>query len=107
MGKGIKMSFDLRPCYVGNKKALFHKFTEKTKVIIKFDRLITTENAQKIYDIYKEQGILPTGCSTAEKKETYAIVEYEDGTVEEVKPTKVRFADNKMREYAFVKEIEQ
>ena len=30
-----------------------------------------------------------------------AIVEYEDGTIHEVKPTQIRFVDNAIGEYAF------
>lgn len=33
--------------------------------------------------------------------ETFVIVEYEDGTVHEVKPMQIRFVDNAMSEYAF------
>ena len=32
---------------------------------------------------------------------TFAIVEYEDGTVHEAEPTQIRFVDNAMNEYAF------
>ena len=32
---------------------------------------------------------------------TFAIVEYEDGTVHEVEPTQIQFVDNAMREYTF------
>ena len=32
---------------------------------------------------------------------TFAIVEYEDGTVHEVEPTQIRFVDNAMSEYVF------
>ena len=32
---------------------------------------------------------------------TFAIVEYEDGTIHEVEPTQIRFVDNAMSEYAF------
>lgn len=32
---------------------------------------------------------------------TFAIVEYEDGTVHEVDPTQIRFVDNPMIEYVF------
>ena len=32
---------------------------------------------------------------------TFAIVEYEDGTIHEVKPTYIRFVDNPMIEYVF------
>ena len=35
-----------------------------------------------------------------------AIVEYEDGTIYEVEPTQIRFADNAMREYVFPEENE-
>lgn len=34
---------------------------------------------------------------------TFAIVEYEDGTVHEVEPTQIRFVDNAMSEYEFPK----
>ena len=30
-----------------------------------------------------------------------ALVEYEDGTIREVEPTQIRFADNAMSEYVF------
>ena len=30
-----------------------------------------------------------------------ALVEYEDGTIHEVEPTRIRFVDNAMSEYAF------
>ena len=33
--------------------------------------------------------------------DTFAVVEYEDGTVHEVAPTCVRFVDNAIKEYAF------
>ena len=32
---------------------------------------------------------------------TFAIVEYEDGTIHEVEPTQIQFVDNAMSEYAF------
>lgn len=36
--------------------------------------------------------------------DTFAIVEYEDGTVHEVEPQNIRFVDNLMTEYAFPEE---
>ena len=32
---------------------------------------------------------------------TFALVEYEDGTIHETEPTQIRFVDNAMSEYAF------
>ena len=34
---------------------------------------------------------------------TFAIVEYEDGTIHEVEPTQIKFVDNAMSEYVFPK----
>ena len=43
------------------------------------------------------------GHAAGQISETFGIVEYEDGTIHEVEPTQIRFADNAMREYAFPK----
>lgn len=45
------------------------------------------------YRIYGNEGSQITS--------TYAIVEYEDGTIHKVEPWNIRFVDNAMREYTF------
>jgi hypothetical protein len=65
----------LRPCYVKGCRALFHRW------------------------INNAHPVLPRGTELNEKNRYYqfrrteALVEYEDGTVERVYPTAVRFAD--------------
>lgn len=60
---------ELRPCLVKGKKAVFHKWIEKTDV-----------------------------CNN---KYSAGLVEFEDGTLDEVYYGKIKFIDNKINEYAF------
>ena len=51
----------------------------------------------KLYDASPMIGGHPGG----QVSETFAIVEYEDGTIHKVEPTQIQFVDNAMSEYAF------
>lgn len=64
----------LRPCIVyGDKKALFHRWSDKCQVI--------------------EPSIAVGGHPGGQLSQTVAIIEYEDGSVAEVYPSRVRFLD--------------
>lgn len=86
-----------RPCTVRGKTATFHRWADKKEVVIQerspftYQRLndegiaLALENAHKGYvspdfDIYT-------------RSETVAIVEYEDGAVDEVSPKEIKFTD--------------
>lgn len=47
------------------------------------------------------ESCLRGGHSAGQVSDTFAIVEYEDGTVHEVEPENIQFVDNAMSEYAF------
>lgn len=64
----------VRPCTVSGRKALFHRWATETRLI--------------------EPSVLKGGHSGAAVQFTVAIVEYENGFVEEVEPHKIRFLDN-------------
>lgn len=70
-----------RPCFVGDKRALFHKWGSVSEIVPP-SALLGGHNG---------------GTVTCD----FAIVEYEDGTVAEVKPSDVRFVDRLIEEYAF------
>lgn len=95
---------EYRPCYANEKKALFHRWTDKEEIALKFNGfLISTAEIAAALEDYRTKGILPPNANIEKIKTTLAIVEYEDGTIDEVRPQQIRFADGKINEYAFEK----
>ena len=89
----------LRPCMVGETRAIFHGWIEKITPIIKIEMQMTKDRRRAfIEEIKEEYPYLPL-CTEAERqKETLAIVEFEGGEIREVKPSEVRFCDKKVQE---------
>lgn len=85
MGIGdITIRIERRPCYADGKKALFHKWGERNRIIIR--------------NIYKR------GLVEEPIRETVGIVEYEDGKIDLVKPEDIRFCDGESEQYCFLYE---
>lgn len=91
----------LRPCYVGDKKALFHRWVDVERPIMRFKTHTPAIYIREVRNQFHEQNIIPADVEIIKTKETFGVVEYEDGTIEEVHPTGIKFADNKIFEYAF------
>lgn len=94
LGEKITIGIEYRPCMVKTEaereaKALFHRWEAK--------RLPYHEISPSVSELFikKFEGFT---------EGTFAIVEYEDGTVHEVEPQNIRFVDNAMCEYAFTEE---
>ena len=81
----------IRPCYVKGRYGLFHKWTEKEDVILRTDSMIPQYNLEKVRMRFEETKIPPVGFEMVPIKSTYALVEFEDGYVEEVPPTTITF----------------
>lgn len=94
------IKLDLRPCYVDTKKALFHRWISKETPIIKINAMLTEKALSRIASKVKD-GIIPPGGDIVIQKTVLGIVEYEDGTVAEVEPTSIIFADDMFDKYAF------
>lgn len=77
----IIIKAELRPCIVKDRKALFHKWIEISKII--------------------EPSPMIGGHNGGLIKNTVAIIEYEDGIVTECYPYEVKFIDSKSQEYCF------
>lgn len=82
------------PCLVDGRKALFHRWIDKEKLVVKFDSPTMPEKARNIMLNYRENGYLPPTVFTNKISNTYGLVEFEDGHIEEVEPTTVRFIDH-------------
>lgn len=78
---------ELRPCIVENSvKALFHLWAVKRTPHYEIKSPVKGF-LNPLFEGFDEYIV--------------AIVEYEDGTIHEVEPTKIRFVDNEMRRCAF------
>ena len=95
---GFKIYVELRPCLVNGNKAMFHKWIVKEDIILKFHSSVNSETKKKIKFIFDETGTVDPLVSTEKIKSNWALVEYENGTVDMVNPINVRFidTDNKM-----------
>lgn len=68
-------SSEYRPCMVEGKKALFHKWEDKSEVV--------------------RPSAIRGGHNGGELRATFAIIEYEDGSIAEVFPHKLKFLNSK------------
>jgi len=64
---------NLRPCLVGNRRALFHTWEQFANVV--------------------PPGMAIGSAPGGQVATMFGIVEYEDGTVDEVQPKMIRFVD--------------
>lgn len=72
---------ELRPCIVNNRKALFHKWNDKSRIV--------------------EPSPMVGGHGGGVLKYTVGIIEYEGGVVTECFPSEIRFLDTKFMECCF------
>lgn len=96
----ITFSEDIRPCYVNGEKALFHRWINKNKPILKINQFVDNDTARKTLELFYD-GIITQTSDVFMQNSTLAIVEFSDGSVAEVEPSHIRFADNRINEYAF------
>ena len=80
LGGTITVQVEMRPCLVEGKPALWHRWTSRCEIV--------------------PPSPLQGGHLGGNIAACFALVEYEDGTVQEVYPNRVRFLDtqNKLRD---------
>lgn len=81
---GIEISYELRPCFVNGKKALFHKWGTRLW-IVNYPYSSGDRRGMDRGEIEEGERIFTECC---------AIVEYENGKVERVAPEDLKFANN-------------
>ena len=74
-------STNYRPCEADGKKALFHRWTDVCTVV--------------------EPSPMVGGAPGGQVQRTFGLVEYADGTVEQILPHIIVFCDNLFKEYMF------
>lgn len=80
-----------RPCEVDGRPALFHRWIEEDRALLNIDVLVAAKTMNKLKDAFQRDGVVPSGCSIDVIRETFALVEYRDGTIHKVDPELIRF----------------
>lgn len=87
-----------RPCIVDNNLAIFHRLCDEDKVYVEVQGTYDYDLMNHlIYRAEKEYIIQPPITSINKARTTFAVVEFEDGTIKKVDPEKVKFLDGKER----------
>lgn len=103
----ITIERELRPCivHIPEKRKNYQTKGDNLNV---YDKVIEPEHDIKALfhcwshkSAFVGESCLRGGHPARQISGTFAIVEYEDGTIHEVEPTQIRFVDNAMSEYAF------
>ena len=84
---------NLRPCKVNGEPALFHRWADEDKGLLRINVFTRPEEQESLHRRFRDAGVVPHGCSTEVLRATFALVEYPDGTVKKVRPDAVRFMD--------------
>lgn len=97
----IKIKRELRPCIVHIPKK-WHDYRKNGDKVVEAGKEIKA--LFHCWD-YRSELVVESPCygghPAGQVSATFAIVEYEDGTIHEVEPTQIRFVDNAMSEYVF------
>ena len=75
----ITFGFELRPCFVGEEKGLFHHW----------------EDYSQLYG----ESLMVGGHGAGQVSQTFGLVEYEDGSIKRVQPYDIRFCDGEFECY--------
>ena len=71
----------LRPCIADGEKAMFHRWAEVSQIV--------------------PPSPMVGGHLGGVAKDIVALVEFEDGTIRELSPNRIRFLDNYFKDYSF------
>ena len=92
---------ELRRCMVGGVEGSFHRWVEQDRVILRVNFLLPAQKeallCRRVEDLMRrhveECVSVPNGCDFEVLRGTFALVEYPDGSLVEVKPEEIRFLD--------------
>lgn len=83
----------LRPCLADGKPAVFHRWVDRDTSLLHINVFTRMEEMEALHRGFKQTGVVPIGCSADVVRAVFALVEYPDGSVGEVKPELIQFLD--------------
>lgn len=92
---------EYRPCMITvggiRRRGLFHKWIQEDRILYKFNSMrvaMSADYMKKLIEETDKSNIMP-GCMDIVKYSTLvAVIELEDGTVEEIEPEHIKFLDS-------------
>lgn len=87
----VKMTQTYRPCHVNGTPAKFHRWIEEDKALLKIGAFTKPDECIKLRKIFDHHGVVPSNGEIQTVRVTYALVEYENGSVKKVDPEAVVF----------------
>lgn len=87
-----------RTCEVDGKPAVFHRWAECDRDLLRLAAFVKPEHQDEILQRYKDDGVIPCACDLEVVRVVVALVEYEDGSVSKVEPERVKFTDRRPKE---------
>lgn len=85
-----------RLCEVDGRPALFLRWVDEDKALLKFDCFLPEEQYRVVFQVFREKGVVQKGCSIEKVRSTFALVEYRDGSVGKVDPVLITFLDKEV-----------
>lgn len=82
-----------RPCEVDGKPAVFHRWVDDETGALIINFFAKDDMVDRLRRKFKEDGVVPAGCSLEKLHQTLALIEWPGGTVETVPVSKIRFTD--------------
>ena len=80
-----------RPCEVNGRPALFHRWVEESQVLLNFNCYMNEHDRDLVLRDFHAHKFTPAGVSSEAVHHTFALVEYQDGTVAKVEPEQIHF----------------
>lgn len=77
--KRLEITESLRPCIADGRKAIFHRWCDISEIV--------------------PPSLMVGGHGGGVIQDTFAIVEYEDGSIGRIAPEKIKFSDNLFEKY--------
>lgn len=83
-----------RPCWVDGRKGLFHRYIDKTETVFISDFTVKPDEAEIAKEYFDNTKIIPNGFRVDKIVTVYALIEFEDGHMEEIPPTTITFLEH-------------
>lgn len=95
-----------RPCTVKGRRALFHKWIVNEDILVKCRGPYSSDIWLKESEVIRKKRMIPPHNDIEKVTNTFALVEFEDGSVEKVRVEDIRFLDSRSRfeSYSFEEE---